>query len=233
MRPIIDHLLDLVFPPRCAACRAFLEGSERHLCVPCAETLVVPEAPLCPRCALPEAEGFCQACRESPPAFTRITAAFLYGGALSDAIERFKYQEARHLAGALIALSQTAARAAFEWSTLVVPIPLHAARLRQRGFNQALVLARPLARQTNRPVRPEALVRTRATRPQVGQSRTQRLENVKDAFRAEPCAVQDARLLLVDDVVTTSATVREASLAAMRAGAREVRVFCLARAFEG
>ncbi len=226
----MHSLLELVFPARCAACQGFLEGAERHLCAPCAETLVPLTPPHCPRCALPETEGLCPPCQEQSPAFARISAAFLHGGALADAIERFKYREAPHLAAALVDLCLGAAQEALVWSTLVVPIPLHARRLRQRGFNQALMLARLLARAADRPLGAQAMWRTRFTRPQVGQSRAGRLQNVAGAFVARPESVADARLLLVDDVVTTGATVREASLAAVRAGAREVRVFCLARA---
>ena len=223
-------IADLVFPARCAACRTFLEGAERHLCAPCRETLVALPVPHCPRCALPEVEGPCRHCRAHPPAFAQIDAAFLHGGALAEAIERFKYREAPHLAAALVELCLGAARAALAWSTLVVPVPLHARRLRQRGFNQALLLARPLARAAHRRLDARALWRTRCTRPQVGQNRAERLRNVAGAFAARPGAVAGERLLLIDDVVTTGATVHEASMAALQAGASEVRAFCLARA---
>lgn len=223
-------LLDLVFPPRCAACRAFLEGHERHLCAACAASLVELSDPRCPRCALPEVPGLCPRCRDKAPAFTRVDAAFLHGGAIADVISRFKYRDTPRLGAVLAELCLPMAREAFAWSSLIAPIPLHPHRLRWRGFNQSQLLAEAIARLLGRRISVRALSRTRHTPPQVGRSGATRLKNVAGAFAARGDLVANSRLLLVDDVMTTGATAHEASLAALNAGAREVRVFCVARA---
>lgn len=223
-------LLDLVFPPRCAACRAFLEGHERHLCAACAASLVELSDPRCPRCALPEAPGLCPRCRDKAPAFTRVDAVFLHGGAIADVISRLKYRDTPRLGAVLAELCLPMAREAFAWSSLIAPIPLHPHRLRWRGFNQSQLLAEAIARLLGRRISVRALSRTRHTPPQVGRSGASRLKNVAGAFAARGDLVANSRLLLVDDVMTTGATAHEASLAALNAGAREVRVFCVARA---
>ena len=113
---------------------------------------------------------------------------------------------------------------------LLAPVPLHALRLWRRQFNQAAALAAEISRQTGRPCNPAALRRIKATRSQVGLSRTQRAENVQGAFRiAESAVVRDLRVVLVDDVLTSGATANAASRALLRAGAKRVDVLVFAR----
>jgi ComF family protein len=113
---------------------------------------------------------------------------------------------------------------------LVVPVALHPAREHERGYNQSTLLARQFSRQLNLPLREDALARTRDTRPQVGLTRGERRRNVSGAFQAAPALLDGTRILLVDDVCTTGATLGAASEALLAAGARSVYAYCLARA---
>lgn len=175
----------------------------------------------------------CRSCAESPPPFAKAYAAYLHGGALGDVIHRLKYQDRPGYAPLVAELCAHAAGDALAWCTLVAPIPLHPSRLLLRGYNQAALVACLLAKghSPRIPVALQALERTIATSPQVGQGRERRKSNVKGAFQADRRRVAGQRLLLVDDVMTTGATLEEASIAALSAGAAEVRTFCVARAF--
>lgn len=224
----MSALLDLLFPPRCPGCRALVPGAA-GFCQACATTLAELPPERCPVCAEPDAAGPCERCRAAPPAFERAFAPFLHGGALADAIHRLKYEDRPHLAGPLAALVAPALAADLAWCELVAPVPLHVHRLRSRGFDQALLLARALGGPVGRPVAARAVRRVRDTPPQVGRDRLQRDENVRGAFEATP-EVRGRRLLLVDDVLTTGATAQAASAAAREAGAVAVRVVALARA---
>jgi ComF family protein len=154
---------------------------------------------------------------------------------VEDYVHRFKYPRPgllgldpgpRAVACALVL--EAAARAPLD-AELVVPVPLHPARLRQRGFNPAALLARALARARGVPLAPRALERVRDTPSQTGLHRRARARNVAGAFRVRPGARIPARVWLVDDVVTTGATLREAARALRRAGARRVIALCAAR----
>lgn len=233
-------LLDLLFPPGCAACGA--RPAAGPFCAGCSSRIETLPQLRCPRCAGPlptfgrsdgrrEGEGapLCPDCAEALPPFVRLTACFVHGGAVADAIHRLKYRGRREVARPLGGLLATVARLDRDAVDGIVPIPLHRSRLRERGFDQAALLARALSRQLGLPLLVGLLRRTRDTAHQVGLDRAGRRRNVAGAFRASPRAV-GRRLLLVDDVVTTCATAREASRALLDAGAREVRVVAVARA---
>ena len=226
----------LLIPERCAACRALLLSGESLLCRCCRETLIELPQDRCPRCALPDTGGvLCPSCAADPPPFTRTHAGFVYGAAIADVIWRLKYRNAPQAARALAGLCLDAAREDLFWCGLIVPIPLHPSRLRRRGFNQSALLTRALIQELRPACRtaPFALRRIRATPAQVGQRGADRLMNVRGAFKADERWVLGSRVLLIDDVMTTGATAREAARAAMDAGAQEVRVFCAARACGG
>ncbi|MCP4679724.1 MAG: ComF family protein [Deltaproteobacteria bacterium] len=236
---VITAIADLIWPPRCAACstRLHSEGPADKptvFCRACSESLLFVEDPICPLCGLPyEGSGpnhRCSACLEKSPPFLKARAVLHYGGAAAEAILRFKYGKAPHLGrplGRLLAL----AAGDVQRPDLVAPIPLHPKRLRDRGFNQSTLLARPVAAAVKASFHPELLKRVRDTGSQTGLSRAERTNNLKGAFSVSNAAkVSGSRVLLIDDVVTTTTTVREAALTLTRAGARSIEVLSLARA---
>ena len=189
---------------------------------------------LAPRCAGCGAAGswLCLACRElcEPVRHGRITAAGTYGGALREAIHRFKYRGERALAAELGAL--VAARVASDLATgvaldVVVPAVLHRERARSRGYDQALLLAAVVAERTALPLR-LPLRRIRSTAPQVALDHAARAENLRGAYVAEAGALRGARVALVDDVATTGATLAAATGALRAAGARAVLAYVVA-----
>jgi ComF family protein len=218
-------LLALVYPPRCAACGE--PAAEEPFCAVCAAA-VDPVPSGCARCGLPGPEALCGGCRAAPPAFDAVRAGGLFGGPLADAVHAFKYGNRPALGRPLGAW--LAARAPLPARALVVSVPLARRRRIERGYDQAALLADALARAAGLPRARRALVRTRETPPQVGRSRAERARNVAGAFLATPGGVAGRDVVLVDDVVTTGATVDAAAAALRKAGARSVVVVALARA---
>jgi ComF family protein len=225
-RAAVGALLDLVYPPRCAACG---EQAEREPFCPVCAGAVDPVPPGCARCGLPGPDALCGGCRAAPPAFDAVRAGGLFGGPLADAVHAFKYGARPALARPLGAW--LAARAPLPAGALVVSVPLARGRRIERGYDQAALLADALARAAGVPGQRarRALSRTRETPPQVGRSREERVRNVAGAFAATE-AVAGRDVVLVDDVVTTGATADAAAAALRRAGARSVVVVALARA---
>jgi len=234
-------LIDLLFPRSCAACGR--RPAAGPFCAACSLRLEVPPAWRCACCAGPlplpvglrglarraeERPGRCADCAGGAP-FAAIRAAFTHGGAAAEAVHRLKYRGRREVARTLAPLLAAAAVIDRGRIDAVAPIPLHAARRRERGFDQAALLARETARLLGLPLRPALLVRTRQTQQQVGLDRAERQRNLAGAFSAAPQAA-GLRVALVDDVVTTGATARAAAEALRAAGAREVRVIAVARA---
>lgn len=226
LRPLARSLAELVWPPRCAGCRA--PTSQEPFCPICAEALAeVP--PGCTRCGLPGPDPLCGACLASPPAFASVHAGGLFGGPLADAVHALKYGDhpglARPLGGWL------AGRVALPPGAAIVSVPLARRRRIERGYDQAGLLADELAAAANRAgdrLR-GALLRIRETKPQVGRGRPERMRNVKGAFWANG-SVEGRDVVLVDDVVTTGATAEAAARALLEAGAAKVAVVALARA---
>ena len=228
--------LDFLFPPRCPACAARTERVA--LCTLCTAAIAPARSPLCPACgeSFPGSgpDHLCSRCLTRPPHFERARACALYHSdrpsPLIDALHRFKY-------GRDVTLAPVLGEFLCEHSPLtldhdlLVPVPLDIERLRWRGFNQAAALARTLAVRQRRSVHPMALWRCRVTPPQVGLGEDERRRNMAGAFAVrDRAAVRGRTILLVDDVMTTGATVDECAKTLRRAGARRVDVVVLARA---
>lgn len=220
-----------LLPPRCLLCGG--QGAVgRDLCAACASEL--PRNPLaCPRCAVPLAAPAprCGECLRHEPPFQLAYAPFLYASPLDQLLMRLKF------GGSLAAGRLLAELWCEAWRSLppvlpqaLVPVPLHAARLRERGYNQALELARPLARAFGLPLRAELLQRVRPTPAQAGLGAHARRRNLRGAFRATPKGGLPAHVAVVDDVMTTGATVAQCARVLRRAGVARVDVWALARA---
>jgi ComF family protein len=227
---LLDHLLSVLWPARCAACNAFVrEGTA--FCPACDVTVVAMDR-CCPGCAMPsEGEGLCPGCRRAPLPFARAEAALLYGGAVTQALLRWKHGGHRHVVCALAGfLAPLLGRAAGQGAEVACPVPLHPRRLHQRGYNQALDLLRT-ARDARLAVVCDALVRTVDT-PSLGRGTpAERRRLVANAFAVKrPSRIAGKRVLVVDDVMTTGATLAECARTLLAAGAREVAVAVLARA---
>lgn len=234
------RLLELiVLPSFCRLCGALLERpGERLVCGACLADLRVRSGAVCPCCGrFLEAAGEpapCARCLERPPAFTRHRSAGRYDGALRDILLLYKYGRLAPLGRELSAFVERSPAAGEDlWAGVdaVVPVPLHRTRRRDRGFNQSELVARGLARGRGLPLLGRVLAKTRATPPQTSLAAAERAANVRGAY-----AVRNAKklrgmtLLLVDDVFTTGATLRECAAALRTAGAREVRALTVAQA---
>ncbi len=208
------------------------------LCGSCWSGVNFVAPPWCVICALPfefqVAPGaLCGACLASPPAFTRARAVCLYDDASRGLVLAFKHGGRLEGVQAMARWMARAAEDLLEEDALLVPVPLYRWRLWRRGFNQSAVLAQTVSRLTGVEANPLTLERTRATPPQAGLSRAARIRNVAGAFRIRPGqeqAVTGRPVVIVDDVLTTGATVEACAKAALKAGARSAAALTFARA---
>jgi ComF family protein len=223
-----------LLPPRCLLCRApGVEG--RELCRACAGDLPWNRVS-CPRCALPLATpgGPCGDCLQHPPVLDQLIAPFRYVYPLDGLVQRFKFQHDL-AAGALLADLMGEfihASSVIDPSrpNLLVPVPLHPRRLRERGYNQSLELGRRFAPAFGLTIDGDALCRSRATAAQAQLDAAARRRNVAGAFRADPGRVRDRDVVLIDDVATTAATLNECARVLKQAGARTICAWVIARA---
>lgn len=233
-RLLVDPVLAVVFPSFCPACARALDHPTRGpLCEPCWEALPRHRGPLC-RCGLPlpPALTLCGRCRRGLQPFAAGASLGPYEGGLRTAIHELKYRGrrrvARRLADAL--LGDARASALLCQADVLVPVPLHPRRRRERGFNQAELLAFELGRRTGLPVAGNALVRRKDTAPQTGLSAARRRQNVAGAFSVRRrVRIAGRVVVLVDDVLTTGATALACARALQDAAAGEVRLLAVAR----
>lgn len=218
-------LLDLLFPPRCVICR---RAEAAWFCSACRATIDNILPPLCDRCGRPLGAKECPYCSRLALHIDGIRAMAFFEGNLRKAIHAFKYEHHPELADVLGNLLSGYLRAHPLPADAVAAVPLHSSREHTRGYNQALLLARVLGAQTHLPVIEDTLKRVRATRSQTELDAAKRQINVKDAFVADE-RVDGKRLLLIDDVCTTGATMDECSVALRQRGALSVWGLALAR----
>jgi ComF family protein len=235
-RRLARAALDALLPPLCLSCQTIVD-QPGAVCAACWTRLSFLGAPMCQRCGLPfpyevGAGAECAACIADPPPWQRARAVFAYDEASRGLVLGFKHADRLHAAPAFGRwLARAGAELAAE-SDIVAPVPLHWLRLALRRYNQAALLATALAAASGRAVIPDLLRRTRRTPSQGRLGRTERQRNVAGAFRIRERhrpRLDGARVLLVDDVLTTGATARACAKALTDAGAAAVDVLTLAR----
>jgi ComF family protein len=235
-RTAFRTVLDAVLPPRCLKCGDIL-GGENGLCTACWSKLAWLSPPCCVACGQPfpfdsGAGTLCGACLQRRPAYDRARAVFRYDDESRGLIIGFKHADRTECAPTLARWMARSGGELVADCALIVPVPLHWTRLATRRFNQAALLAQAIGRLADRPVDPLALTRRRATRSQGRLSRFARLRNVKGAMAVRErsrSGVAGRRILLIDDVITTGATVETAAKALISAGAAVVDVLALAK----
>ncbi|MDQ3057205.1 MAG: ComF family protein [Pseudomonadota bacterium] len=200
------------------------------ICGPCAATLPWNRV-ACPCCALPlpQPADACGHCLRKPPPLTHAHATFVYGFPLDRLLPRFKFHDGL-VAGRLLSQWMHDACVSLDRPDALVPVPLHLARLRQRGYDQTLELARPLAKWLSLPLHDAVLMRTRHTPPQSRLGALQRRRNVRGAFAVREGIVLPRHVALIDDVMTTGATLHAAAKTLLRAGVERVDAWVCARA---
>lgn len=228
-------MADIIVPPICLACRVPL-ARHHEVCGACWRDIRFIRPPFCDRLGLPMPFGTGEAMVSAaavahPPAYGRARAVAAYDGVMRDLIHAFKYSD-RHDACRLFGTWLVSAGAPlFSGITMIVPVPLARGRLLRRQFNQAAILAQETSRRTELAYAPHILRKIRATRSQVGLSRLERGRNVSGAFDVSPrhrLRLKGASVLLVDDVITTGATVDACARVLLAAGAARVDVLALA-----
>ena len=220
-----------LLPPHCLLCAQHSDVA-RDLCSACAADLAHNRL-CCPRCALPlqTPAPLCGECLKREPPFAAASAPFVYGHPLDLLMTRLKFGRSLAAGRVLSELWIAALREALPpLPALLIPVPLHAGRLRERGYNQALELAKPLARAFAIPLRSDALLRIRATPAQSNLDAKTRRQNLRGAFAIVDNVALPAHVAVVDDVMTTGATLRECARTLRRAGVARVDVWALARA---
>ena len=219
------------WPSLCAICRGWGRGRVCNACLGRFAAAV----PRCRRCALPSPASapVCGACQATPPPFDAALACVDYGAPWDHLIADFKFHDGLDL-GAVFAtaIADEAMRQDVDPATLLLPVPLGAARLRERGYNQAWQLARLIARRLRLAADPHLLLRVRETPHQLALPPEQRADNVRGAFAVEPrrrSEIAGRHVAVVDDVMTTASTVAEISRVLAQAGAASVQVWVFAR----
>ena len=238
MGPFGRAFIDFFFPPQCPICgKALGKYPMDRPCPSCFSQMKVFSHPRCPRCGLgfytPMGEDhLCSACLTEHWHFTKARSIGPYEGWMVGVISHFKFRGVSRLAKPLGTLLAEYRDPEFPFSEfdLLLSVPLHPQRLRERGFNQSLLLARRIAQIHSLPIDATALQRTRHTQPQTELSGPERRKNIRQAFEVKKTgSIAGKRILLIDDVFTTGATVQECAKTLLKAGAKQVDVLTLAR----
>lgn len=236
IRDVVVGLWQLLFPPACAICRLRLApGSISTMCTSCREKLVFLRPPFCALCGMELAGDAdrshrCGDCLRRPPPYTLARSLVRYEPSVAFLLQRLKYHGDTSVLPAITELLAQWRRDAFADCRVIIPVPLHLTRHRQRGLNQASLLAQAFFPDKKADIRRDLLVRTRNTPAQTTLSGHQRRRNLDGAFAVRQGMSFTGVVCLVDDVFTTGSTVAECSQVLLQHGAEEVRVLTLARA---
>jgi ComF family protein len=233
--------LDLLYPPACLACRCAI-AAHGGLCPDCWRAVRFIERPYCERLGTPfgadlapdeSGRTLSPEAQADPPVFARLRAVAVFEeGPVRTLVHRLKYGDRHELAGPMGRWMARAGEELLDEADLLIPVPLHGQRLARRRFNQSVALAREIFAQSGVPLETQLLLRVKPTPPQVGLSRRLRAQNMQGAFAASPrrkAELSGRRLVLVDDVATSGATLNAAARVLLRAGAERVDALVFAR----
>jgi ComF family protein len=239
LRQLGSAMLELFLPRQCASCqKTWLHSHQGFWCQACSEELPWIESPICPRCGRPfpkspsSPDHLCGDCLQSAFLFDSARSATQHSGVVRKRIHQLKFGSQLHWAPPLAELlGELFRRNKSPTVDLIFPVPLHVKRLRQRGFNQAGLLAKAFGHQVGLPVLFHVLTRKSWTEPQTRLNREERLRNVKDAFHViDTGKVRKRHVLIIDDVYTTGTTLNECAKTLKAAGASEVHALTVSRA---
>lgn len=225
--------VELIYPPFCVLCDCVLDhGTDKVLCDVCEETYPILEDDLCVICSKPlqdKSKERCLDCRKRVHFFEEGKALWVYEEAVKEAVKAFKYHNRREI-GVLFAKAMARYyNENIDWPIdMVVPVPLHAKKLHQRGFSQTLLLANTFSKMTHCSLEKKVLFRMTFTIPQEGLTDKDRIRNVMEAFKADEACVRGKSILLIDDVYTTGATLDGCGKALIDAGAENVYFMAVA-----
>lgn len=238
LRNFIRGLVNIAYPKVCLGCKCRLDASttNEYVCSRCWSKIKKNTPPFCHSCGRHleknnRAKNICPECLKKKLHFDRAFSPCSYEGVIKNLIHEFKYNGKEHLAKPLSKIMADFIREydlPINYLDLIIPMPLHKTRLREREFNQAEVLGRHIAAEFNKNLAPGALIRIRPTKTQTELAVEKRFMNVKESFAAGDIDLKNKNLLIVDDVLTTGATSSEAALALKNAGANIVFVLTLA-----
>lgn len=218
--------MDLLYLPHCGGCNT--QGV--RWCEDCQKRVLIISPQICELCGQPQHnQGLCSRCKKSPPPYSALISWATFSGPVRQVLLRLKYHHDLGL-GEVLSRSLIYYLQGLEWEIdMIVSIPLGVARLKRRGYNQADLIARPLASGSGYLYNKTAVIRERETLSQVGLTVSQRKSNMDGAFRADPLRVANRSILIVDDVSTSGATIEACTAAVLQAGARKVYGLTLAK----
>ena len=228
----LKDIVDFFIPAYCGICKQKLSHNEKVVCDKCFYSIPVITQPFCERCGRPTDETVCNECIEYPHQFSRARAIGRYDGILGELIMLFKHKNkisiGKRLGSMLAVILQS--DEFLSCGDIIVPVPLHRVARRRRGYNQSEILACEVSKVTGIPVLSKTLYRVKATKAQTGLPHEERKENVEDAFKVKGNEVKGKKVILIDDVCTTGATLDECANKLNKAEAIDVYALVCARA---
>jgi ComF family protein len=236
LKKFINGLINLIYPARCIVCKRYIldKDKQKFICDLCQSTIKKNIPPFCKYCSrhIDDGSSICKECKDKTFYFDEAFSSCVYEDPLREIIHQFKYNGkdylGRFLAGLLIEFINTYKLPMKDFD-FIIPIPLYPSKLRQREYNQALILAEYIAKEFKLKLLKDALYKIRNTPAQAELDSQQRWKNISDCFRVNPkISLKDKNILLIDDILTTGATTSEAAKTLKSKGARKVTVLVLA-----
>ncbi len=235
LNKLLGFIADIIFPPICPVCNKIMPIMAGDICPECEKKLTFVAEPYCMRCGKPvdETQEYCEDCTRRDHAYDEGRAVLIYDEYMSKSIYRFKYNGKREFArfyGRV--MTQCLHDKIRQWRVeVVIPVPVHKSKLRQRGYNQAGLIAQQISKRLKIPVKSDIVIRQTATKVQKNLGFTARQNNLKNAFKVIPNSVKYKSVLIVDDIYTTGATVDAMARCLKKAGVEKVyfATLCIGR----